>query len=58
LTTVSAAEVTRREQGVMHRKMIVILNDTDMRQMFKTHADGQDAAEVVRQKIEDCRLGF
>jgi hypothetical protein len=53
-----SAEVTRREQWVMHRKMIVTLNDADMRQMFKTHAGGQDPAEVIRQKIEDFRLGF
>lgn len=53
-----SAELTRREQWVMHRKMIVILNDNDMRQMFEMRTSGQDSAEVIRQKIEDFRLGF
>jgi hypothetical protein len=52
------AEVTRREQWVIHGKLIVVLNDDDLKQMLTVHASGQDAADVVRQKIEDFRLGF
>jgi hypothetical protein len=53
-----SAEITRREQWVLHRKMVLILNDDDLRQMFKLQASGQDPSEVIRQKIEDFRLGF
>lgn len=53
-----SAEVTRREQWVLHRKMVVVLNDADVRQMFEFRAAGQDPSEVIRQKIEDFRLGF
>lgn len=53
-----SAEVTRREQWVLHRKMIVVLNDADLRQMLEFREAGQDPSEVIRQKIEDFRLGF
>jgi len=52
------AEITRREQWLLHRKMIVILNDEDVRQMIKFRATDIDPAEVIRQRIEDFRLGF
>jgi hypothetical protein len=38
--------------------MVVVLNDADLRQMFGFSAAGQDPSEVIRQKIEDFRLGF
>lgn len=53
-----SAEVTRREQWVIHRKLIVVLNDDDLQQMLNLSADHQDAGTVVLQKIEDFRLGF
>jgi hypothetical protein len=52
------AEVTRREQWVIHGKLIIVLNDDDLKQMFTVHMSGQDPTDVVRQKIEDFRLGF
>jgi hypothetical protein len=53
-----SAEVTRREQWVMHQKLLLILNDDDVRQMISMRADGTDPADLIRQKIEDFRLGF
>lgn len=53
-----SAEVTRREQWVVYRKLIIILNDADLKQMLAISETGEDAAIVVRQKIEDFRLGF
>ena len=47
-----------REQWVQHGKLIVGLHDEDVRQMVKTRLAGNDPAELVRQKIEDFRLGI
>jgi hypothetical protein len=48
----------RREQWVLHDKLIVALDDDDVIQMVKTKLVGGDPAELVRQKIEDFRLGM
>jgi hypothetical protein len=53
-----SAELTRREQWILHQKMIVVLNDDDMRQMVSLRVGDIDPAELIRQKIEDFRLGF
>jgi hypothetical protein len=53
-----SAEVTRREQWVIYRKLILILNDEDLRTMLALTDQGEDPAIVIRQKIEDFRLGF
>ena len=53
-----SAELTRREQWVSYRKMIVILNDDDLRQMISLRTSHTDPAELLRQKLEDFRLGF
>lgn len=45
-----------REQWVQHGKLIIGLDDDDIRQMITTKAAGGDPAELVRQKIEDFRL--
>ncbi len=49
------AEVTRREQWIMHRKLIIVLNDDDLRQMVSSASNGEDPGIVIRQKIEDFR---
>jgi len=49
---------TRREQWVQHGKMIISLDDDDVRQMITTKLAGEDPAEMIRQKIEDFRLGM
>jgi hypothetical protein len=47
-----------REQWVQHNKLIIGINDDDVRQMVENKLAGKDPAELVRQKIEDFRLGF
>ena len=47
-----------REQWVQHNKLIVGINDEDVRQMVETRLAGNDPAELIRQKIEDFRLGI
>ena len=47
-----------REQWVQHSKLIVGLSDDDVIQMVRTRMAGNDPAELVRQKIEDFRLGI
>lgn len=47
-----------REQWVLHSKLIVGLHDEDIHQMVETRLAGNDPAELIRQKIEDFRLGI
>lgn len=53
-----SAEVTRREQWVIYQKMIIVLNDDDLRQMLSLLSNGDNPGTVIRQKIEDFRLEF
>jgi hypothetical protein len=53
-----SAEVTRREQWMSYRKMIMILNDDDMRQMISNRTSDTDPSDLLRQKLEDFRLAF
>jgi hypothetical protein len=53
-----SAELTRREQWVSYRKMIIILNDNDLRQMIILRTSDNDPSDLLRQKLEDFRLGF
>jgi hypothetical protein len=53
-----SAEITRREQWAIHRKMIVIINDDDLRQMVSNKTSGTEPSDVLRQKLEDFRLEF
>ncbi len=41
-----------------YSKLIVGLSDEDVVQMVRTKTAGGDPAELVRQKIEDFRLGI
>lgn len=52
------AVVTRREQWLLHNKMILVLTDDDLHQMIssKTHASAPE--ELVRQKLQDFRLAI
>jgi hypothetical protein len=52
------AKWLRREQWVQHNKLIIGLDDTDVAQMVATKLAADDPAELVRQKIEDFRLGI
>jgi hypothetical protein len=53
-----SAEVTRREQWVIHRKMIIIVNDDDLRQMMSLRTSDTDPSDLLRQKLEEFRLAF
>lgn len=53
-----SADVTRREQWIIHQKLLVFLADEDIDQMVSFASVGTDPAIVVRQKIEDFRLGI
>jgi hypothetical protein len=53
-----SAEVTLREQWVAYQKLLLILNDDDMRHMISMRADGTDPADLIRQKIEHFRLSI
>ncbi|WP_306231404.1 hypothetical protein [Agrococcus beijingensis] len=53
-----SAEITRREQWILHRKLIVVLNDADFDEMLALNCGGQEPSAVIRQKIEDFRLGY
>ena len=53
-----SADLTRREQWVLHRKLIIILADDDIRQMTKLRTSDSDPSDLLRQQIEDFRLGF
>jgi hypothetical protein len=50
------AKWTCREQWVQHNKLIIGLDDDDVRQMLVTKIANGDPAELIRQKIEDFRL--
>lgn len=52
------AEITQREQWAIYRKMIVILDDADLKQMLAVRSSNGEPADLIRQKIEDFRLGF
>ncbi|MFB7324613.1 hypothetical protein [Streptomyces sp. NPDC056190] len=53
-----AAQLTIREQWILHDKMIIVLKDDDLLQMLTDKAFGNDPVELIRQKIEDFRLGI
>jgi hypothetical protein len=52
------AEFTRREQWVLHNKMLVVLNDEDILQMLKNRGSNEEPSSVIRQRIEDFRLAL
>ena len=54
----NSALVTRREQWIMYGKLILILNDDDVKQMLESKDASDDADWLIRQKIEDFRLSI
>ncbi|MGW0699233.1 hypothetical protein ACWD0A_07845 [Streptomyces sp. NPDC002867] len=53
-----AALLTIREQWILHDKMILVLQDSDLLQMLTDKAFGNNPVELIRQKIEDFRLAI
>lgn len=54
----SAARHIRREQWMMHNKLILVLNDDDLNQMLTNHDTGVPPESLLQQKIEDFRLAI
>ncbi|MFG3547227.1 hypothetical protein [Streptomyces sp. NPDC047725] len=53
-----SATYTIRDQWIQHGKLIVTLNDREIEQMLVDKSFGNDPGELIRQKIEDFRLGI
>lgn len=53
-----SAQYVRREQWMMHNKLILVLNDEDLIQMLSAQAGGERPEALVQQKIEDFRLAI
>lgn len=51
-----AARTVRRDQWILHDKLIIFLDDSDLRQMLENRESGSSPETVIRQKIEDFRL--
>lgn len=49
---------TQREIWMAHNKLIIFINDTDFEQMLMLKKNGNNPEEVIKQKIEDFRLGL
>jgi hypothetical protein len=54
----SGANIALREHWRSDRKMIVILDDTEVEQMLAVRRSRGNPAYLIRQKIEDFRLSF
>jgi hypothetical protein len=54
----NSALVTRREQWIMYGKLILVLNDDDIKQMLESKDASDEADLLIRQKIEDFRLSI
>lgn len=53
-----SAALTQREQWAFHRKMTVVLDDSDTKQMIALRESDGNPSDLIQQKIEDFRLGF
>ncbi len=54
----SGCEHTLREQWMVHRKLILVLSDDDIKEMLIAKLDGRLPEEIVGQKIEQFRLSM
>lgn len=54
----SGCEHTLREQWLVHRKLILVLSDEDIKDMLIAKSDGRPPEEVLGQKIEQFRLSM
>jgi hypothetical protein len=54
----SGCEHTLREQWLIHRKLILVLDDDDVKAMLVAKSDGRQAEEILAQKIERFRLSM
>ena len=54
----AGCENTLREQWLVHRKLILVLNDEDIKEMLVAKNDGRVPEEIIGQKIEQFRLSM
>lgn len=54
----SGCEHTLREQWMVHRKLIIVLNDDDIQAMLIAKSEGREPEEILGQKIEQFRLSM
>lgn len=52
------AELTIREQWMVHNKMILVINDTDLEAMLLASSSGGESYKVLGQVIENFRLSI
>jgi hypothetical protein len=54
----SGCEHTLREQWLIHRKLIIVLDDEDIKAMLMAKSDGRRPEEILAGKIERFRLSM
>jgi hypothetical protein len=54
----SGCEHTLREQWLVHSKLILVLDDEDVKEMLIAKSDGRTPEEILGQKIERFRLSM
>lgn len=54
----AGCEHTLREQWLVHRKLILVLNDDDIKEMLIAKSDSREPEEILGQKIERFRLSM
>lgn len=54
----AGCEHTLREQWLIHRKLIIVLDDDDVEAMLIAKSDGRSPEEVIGRKIEQFRLAM
>lgn len=54
----AGCEHTLREQWLVHRKLILVLDDDDIKMMLLAKSDGRPAEDILGQKIEQFRLSM
>ena len=54
----AGCEHTLREQWMVNKKMIIVLDDNDVEAMLTYYSGGEEAADVIGQKIEAFRFSM
>lgn len=54
----SGCEHTLREQWLVHQKLILVLDDDDVKEMLIARSDGRAPEDILSQKIEHFRLSM
>ena len=54
----NSCECTLKEQWTIHRKLIIVVSDSDIKQMLLNKSSNGPPEEIIKQKIEDFRLSM